>query len=143
MLYRNKKIFGDYTLGNEIEEYHYYEDIQISKGSIVAQIRFESIYRLFGKNIKGGLIRALQRKPDLPRDLPETQEQSPQAVDTGPGELQIREDAGDRRVRGSVPGDGSAKVLRAQGDPQKVDPNQAGPAVSELRKEHFALHWWD
>ena len=57
MLYKNKKIFGDYTLGNEIEEYHYYEDIQINKESIVAQIKFADVYKLFGKNIKGmGLI---------------------------------------------------------------------------------------
>jgi hypothetical protein len=53
MLYKNKKIFGDYTLGNEIEEYHYYEDIRIAKGSIVAEIKFDDIYRLFSKNIKG------------------------------------------------------------------------------------------
>lgn len=69
MLYRNKKIFGDYTLGNEIEEYHYYEDIQLTKGSIVARIKFEDIYRLFGKNIKGGLTRTFQGKPDLSRDF--------------------------------------------------------------------------
>lgn len=53
MLYKNKKIFGDYTLANEIEEYHYYEDIRVVKGSIVAQIKFADIYSLFGKNMKG------------------------------------------------------------------------------------------
>ena len=51
-LYRNKKVFGDYTLGNEIPEYHYYEDILVKKGSIVADIKFSQIYDKFGYNLK-------------------------------------------------------------------------------------------
>ena len=73
LLYKNKKIFGDYTLGNEIEEYHYYEDIRISKGAVVAEIQFEDVYALFGKNIKGTpLTSPLQREPSIPGGLPET-----------------------------------------------------------------------
>lgn len=125
MLYRNKKIFGDYTLGNEIEEYHYYEDIQITKGALVAEIDFKAIYALFGRNIKGALTRTLPRKPNLPRSFPAAQEQPAQAVSAGAGELQVRQDPGNRRLRGRVPGDGPAEVLRAQGDPQKVNPDEA------------------
>jgi hypothetical protein len=74
MLYKNKKIFGDYTLGNEIEEYHYYEDIQINKDSIVAQIKFSDIYNLFGKNIKGIFpnISPFQGKPGVSGNFPKT-----------------------------------------------------------------------
>ena len=52
VLYRSKKIFGDYSLGNEINEYHYYESIYMSSNSIVAEIEFQMIHSKFGINLK-------------------------------------------------------------------------------------------